>query len=71
MQSGGLTAGRAQSFFDFISRHRRHRIPSSSPFSRLLSEVNLIAYTFGFGNGISAPLSLGGRRHLTSSASPA
>lgn len=57
VQFGGLTAGRAQSFFDFFTAG----IGVTDSFqlaSAAFSEVNLIAYTFGFGNGISASLSL-------------
>jgi len=55
IQFGGLTAGRAQSFFDFNTGYA---------FGMLFHSVwpdhktNLLAYTFSFGNGISASLSL-------------
>lgn len=58
IQFAGLTAGRAESFFDFFT--------SASPAFTLTSttgpvadkKVNLLAYTFAFGNGISASLSI-------------
>ncbi|MEJ1158557.1 porin [Prosthecomicrobium sp. N25] len=55
IQFGGLTAGRAQSFFDFITgyaygMHYHETWPDS--------KTNLLAYTFSFGNGVSASLSL-------------
>jgi hypothetical protein len=58
IQFAGLTAGRAQSFFDFITG-------SSGPFTLTSTatmvpdaRVNLLAYTFSFGNGITASLSI-------------
>ncbi|KPL54910.1 hypothetical protein ABB55_24025 [Prosthecomicrobium hirschii] len=55
IQFGGLTAGRAQSFFDFYTG-----TTYGSFFEAAHSDtkVNLLAYTFSFGNGVSASLSL-------------
>ncbi|MBT9290076.1 porin [Prosthecodimorpha staleyi] len=55
IQFGGLTAGRAQSFFDFYTG-----TTYGSYFEAAHSDtkVNLLAYTFSFGNGVSASLSL-------------
>jgi hypothetical protein len=55
VQFGGLTAGRAQSFFDFWTGNTY-----GSWFEPAHSDtnINLLAYTFSFGNGISATLSL-------------
>lgn len=55
IQWGGLTAGRSQSFFDFYTGDTWSSVfePAHSD-----SAVNLLAYTFAFGNGISATLSL-------------
>ena len=55
IQFAGLTAGRAQSFFDFNTGYAMgmlwHGLWGDS-------KTNLLAYTFSFGNGISASLSL-------------
>jgi hypothetical protein len=55
IQFGGLTAGRAQSFYDFNTGYAMgmnyHSIWADS-------KTNLLAYTFSFGNGISASLSI-------------
>ncbi len=63
IQFGGLTAGRAQSMFDFFTGST---IGIYEP-AHSDTTVNLLAYTFAFGNGFSATLSLedpsqGGRR---------
>jgi hypothetical protein len=63
IQFGGLTAGRAQSMFDFFTGST---IGIYEP-AHSDTTVNLLAYTFGFGNGFSATVSLedpslGGRR---------
>ena len=55
IQFGGLTAGRVTSFFDnpdLPTTHMGTLRFSDAP------DVNLIAYTFSFGNGFSATLSL-------------
>ncbi len=54
IQFAGLTAGRAQSFFDFLSQYTL----SSTATMLSNAQVNLLAYTFSFGNGISASLSI-------------
>ena len=55
VQFGGLTAGRATSFFDFYTGNN-----ANSVFHVAASDanVNLLGYTFGFGNGITASLSI-------------
>ena len=55
IQFGGLTAGRATSFFDFWTGNTYGAWfePAHSD-----SNINLLAYTFSFGNGISASLSI-------------
>ena len=55
IQFAGLTAGRANSFFDFYTGEHL-----SSMFETAHSDsiVNLIAYTFSLGNGISASVSI-------------
>jgi hypothetical protein len=56
IQFGGLTAGRVTSFFS------NPDLPSNNFFSTLRfddsPDINLFAYTFNFGNGISASLSV-------------
>ena len=70
IQFGGLTAGYAESFFDFFT---------GAAFDAIIEPfwsdhtTNLIAYTFAFGNGISASVALedptiGGKRSLGSTA---
>ena len=54
IQFGGLTAGRAQSFFDFVTNATLTSTATPNPDAK----VNLLAYTFSFGNGISASLSI-------------
>src|SRR5262249_12399398 len=53
VQFGGLTAGRLQSFFDFYA-------DNDTWYSITDSDVttNLLAYTYTFGNGFSATLSI-------------
>ncbi|SHO67056.1 Porin subfamily protein [Pseudoxanthobacter soli DSM 19599] len=55
IQFGGLTAGQAQSMFDFFTGVGYNSIyePAHSDTS-----TNLLAYTYAFGNGFSATLSL-------------
>ncbi|MBT9291733.1 porin [Prosthecodimorpha staleyi] len=55
IQLGGLTAGRAQSFFDFYTGDHYASVFETAHSD---SQVNLLAYTFSFGNGVSATLSL-------------
>jgi hypothetical protein len=55
VQFGGLTAGRAQSFFDFIEGG--YNIGNIEPDSAD-HRVNLLGYTFSFGNGISASVAI-------------
>ena len=55
IQLGGLTAGRAQSFFDFYTGDHYASVYETAHSD---SQVNLLAYTFSFGNGVSATLSL-------------
>ena len=67
VQFGGLTAGRAASFFDFVEGGYTY---GNTPFEPDNSDhrVNLFAYTFSFGNGISASLSLEDKSTSDSSA---
>jgi hypothetical protein len=55
VQFGGLTAGHATSFFDFVEGGYSFEILERATSD---SRVNLLAYTYAFGNGISATLSL-------------
>jgi hypothetical protein len=55
IQFGGLTAGRAQSFFDFYTGDHWSSVYETSHSDSI---VNLLAYTFSFGNGFSATVSL-------------
>ncbi|TPQ46355.1 porin [Prosthecomicrobium hirschii] len=55
LQLGGLTAGRAQSFFDFYTGDHYASVFETAHSD---SQVNLLAYTVSFGNGVSATLSL-------------
>jgi hypothetical protein len=65
VQWGGLTAGRAQSFYDYYTGY-----PYEMNFGDMASDTktNLLGYTFAFGNGVSASVSIedtttnGGRR---------
>ncbi len=70
IQFGGLTAGMAQSFFDFYytPTYQSAFEPSHSD-----SESPLLAYTFGFGNGVSASIALEANitRFTGAAASPA
>ncbi|WP_108662974.1 porin [Acuticoccus kandeliae] len=56
IQFGGLTFGRTQSFFDFLDAS----YSAAQFFNANLSDVttNVLAYTFAFGNGFSASISL-------------
>jgi len=57
IQFGGLTFGRTQSFYDFLDTY----YSAGQTFGPVgISDVttNLIAYTFAFGNGFSASISL-------------
>lgn len=54
IQFGGLTAGRAQSFYDFFTGYNFARIGEGYS----AQKNNLLAYTYGFGSGYSATLSL-------------
>ena len=58
VQFGGLTAGRGQSFFDFITGGSGPFTLSSTASLVPDAHVNMLAYTFSFGNGISATLSV-------------
>ena len=69
IQFGGLTAGRATSFFDFWTGETYGSVfePAHSD-----TNINLLGYTFAFGNGITASLAIedpssgnAGRRHGT------
>ncbi|HOV03049.1 MAG TPA: porin [Hyphomicrobiales bacterium] len=53
IQFGGLTAGRAESFFDFFPGYANG--PITDTFYSYLP-TNVLAYTFAFGNGFSATL---------------
>jgi hypothetical protein len=57
VQFGGLTAGRANSNFDFLT-FGIGATDSYELLSTSFSEVNQLAYTFQFGNGISATLGI-------------
>ncbi|MER2607210.1 MAG: porin [Siculibacillus sp.] len=65
VQFAGLTAGRATSFFDFYTGGTNSVFHMATPDAN----VNLLAYTFSFGNGITASLSL--EDSTTSDESPA
>lgn len=56
IQFGGLTAGRATSFFDFFNGDYAQSAVYEASHSD--ANVNLLAYTFSFGNGITATLSI-------------
>lgn len=56
VQLGGLTVGRAQSFFDFYTGYAIEEVYGEIGNSD--SKTNLFAYTFGFGNGVTATVSL-------------
>jgi hypothetical protein len=56
IQFGGLTAGRATSFFDFFNGDYTENAWFEASHSD--ANVNLLAYTFTFGNGITATLSV-------------
>lgn len=56
IQFGGLTAGRATSFFDFFNGDYAQSAVFEASHSD--ANVNLLAYTFSFGNGITATLSV-------------
>ena len=55
VQFAGLTAGRATSMFDFYTGDHLSSIFETAHSDSI---VNLLAYTFSFGNGISATLSI-------------
>ncbi len=55
IQFGGLTAGRATSFFDFWTGYTTSAFLEAAHSD---ANVNLLAYTFAFGNGISATVSI-------------
>ena len=55
IQWGGLTAGMAQSFYDFFTGYAP-AVAYAEPVHD--DKVNLLAYTFAFGNGLSATVSL-------------
>ncbi|MEJ1159619.1 porin [Prosthecomicrobium sp. N25] len=55
IQFGGLTAGRALSFFDFYTGDHFSSVYETAHSDSI---VNLLAYTFSFGNGVTATLSL-------------
>lgn len=57
IQFGGLTFGRAQSFYDFTDMYYSAG-QTFGPAGISDVKTNLIAYTFSFGNGFSASLSL-------------
>ena len=56
VQFGGLTAGRSQSMFDFFAGDYTQNAQIEA--SHGDSWVNLLAYTFSFGNGVTATLSI-------------
>lgn len=56
VQFAGLTAGRSQSFFDFLTIPQFTLSSTNEPISDV--RVNLLAYTYSFGNGITATLSI-------------
>ena len=56
VQFGGLTAGRSQSMFDFYAGDYTQNAWLEA--SHGDSWVNLLAYTFSFGNGVTATLSI-------------
>jgi len=56
IQFGGLTAGRATSFFDFFNGDYTQNAVFEAAHAD--SNVNVLAYTFSFGNGITATLSV-------------
>ena len=58
IQFAGLTAGRAQSFFDFVYPGNAPTTLSAGAELFPDARVNLLAYTFSFGNGITASLSI-------------
>ena len=55
VQFAGVTAGRATSFFDFYTGSNTNSVFHVAASD---ADVNLLAYTFAFGNGITASLSL-------------
>lgn len=55
IQFAGLTAGKAQSFFDFFTGYAPAVVYGEVVHD---DKVNLLAYTFAFGNGVTATLSL-------------
>ena len=58
VQFAGITAGRAQSFYDFFTAANPAFTLSSTTGPATDKKVNLLAYTFAFGNGITASLSV-------------
>ncbi len=57
IQFGGLTFGRTQSFYDFLDTYYSAG-QTFGPVGISDTTTNLIAYTFAFGNGFSASISL-------------
>jgi len=58
IQFGGLTAGRADSFYDFFSLARYNYINNFISSNMGATGQMVLGYTFQFGNGISATLSI-------------
>ena len=58
VQFAGITAGRAQSFYDFFTAANPAFTLSSTTGPATDKKVNLLAYTFAFGNGVTASLSI-------------
>lgn len=54
IQFGGLTAGRAQSFYDFFTGYNFAKIGESYSDQK----TNLLGYTYGFGSGYSATIAI-------------
>ncbi len=64
IQFAGLTAGRAQSFFDtFTPTERYSYFDAKTSGDTYNYGVDLFAYTFRFGNGVSATVSAETQRH--------
>jgi hypothetical protein len=71
IQFGGLTAGRADSFFDFFSLARYNYINNFISSNMGATGQQVLGYTFQFGNGLSATLAIedGGSRESGINAS--
>ena len=54
VQWGGLTAGRAESYFDFFTSYAYNKVLDYYSYQK----INLLAYTADLGNGLSASLSV-------------